>query len=135
MKRVVTIETSRDYYSIEDAHDEAITIGDLIEILQRYDEDDKVILSNDGGYTYGHIGEGAFDVVTFETEEEEELRDKMDEVCVELTDLEARYENPIEDEAEDEHPMTDEEYRKERANIFESYGITEEEYNDYMGKH
>lgn len=131
MKRVVTIETSRDYYSIEDAHDEAITIGDLIEILQRYDEDDKVILSNDGGYTYGHIGEGAFDVVTFETREEEERRETMENIECDLDDLKERYENPD----EDDEPMTEEEYRKERANIFESYGITEEEYNDYMGKH
>ena len=115
MKRVITIKTNRSYYDIEDATNEAITIGELIDILKHYDEDDKVIFSD------------AVREVEFETHEEEELRENMEELDGELTDLEARYENPLEDEA-----MTDEEYRAERQQLFADYGITEEEYKKYF---
>ena len=127
MKRVITIKTNRSYYDIEDATNEAITIGELIDILKYYDEDDKVILSNDNGYTYGYINDDAVREVEFETHEEEELRENMEELDGELTDLEARYENPLEDEE-----MTDEEYRAERQQLFADYGITEEEYKKYF---
>lgn len=127
MKRVITIKTNRSYYDIEDATNEAITIGELIDILKHYDEDDKVIFSNDNGYTYGYINDDAVREVEFETHEEEELRENMDELDGELTDLEARYENPLEDEE-----MTDEEYRAERQQLFADYGITEEEYKKYF---
>lgn len=127
MKRVITIKTNRSYYDIEDATNEAITIGELIDILKHYDEDDKVIFSNDNGYTYGYIDDDVVDEVTFETHEEEELRENMDELDGELTDLEARYENPLEDEE-----MTEEEYRAERQQLFADYGITEEEYKKYF---
>lgn len=135
MKRVVTIETSRDYYSIEDTANEAITIGELIDLLREYDEDEKVILKNDNGYTYGLIGRYSIELEEYKTREEEDYEMTMDDICCDLTDLEARYENPIEDDAEDEHPMTDEEYREERAEIFATYGVTEEEYNEYMRRH
>lgn len=32
-----------------------MTAGELIEYLEQYDEDVKVILSNDNGYTFGGI--------------------------------------------------------------------------------
>ncbi len=32
-----------------------LTVGELIEILQEYDEDSPVYLRNDNGYTYGNI--------------------------------------------------------------------------------
>ena len=32
-----------------------LTVGELIEILQEYDEDSPVYLRNDNGYTYGSI--------------------------------------------------------------------------------
>lgn len=135
MKRVVTIETSRDYYSIEDTANEAITIGELIDLLREYDEDEKVILKNDNGYTYGLVGRYSIELEEYKTREEKDYEMTMDDICCDLTDLQARYENPIEDEAEDEHPMTDEEYREERAEIFNTYGVTEDEYNEYMRTH
>lgn len=32
-----------------------MTVGELIEILQEYDEDSPIYLRNDNGYTYGSI--------------------------------------------------------------------------------
>lgn len=34
-----------------------LTVGELIEILQEYDEDREIYLRNDNGYTYGSIKE------------------------------------------------------------------------------
>lgn len=33
----------------------AITVGELMQILSDYDDDDQIILAFDGGYTYGTI--------------------------------------------------------------------------------
>lgn len=52
---MVTIHTNRTYYSAIEAEQNSITIKELIDILSQYDEDEKIILSNDNGYTYGHI--------------------------------------------------------------------------------
>lgn len=35
-----------------------LTVGELIETLQEYDENSKVYLRNDNGYTYGSITRG-----------------------------------------------------------------------------
>lgn len=35
-----------------------LTVGELIEILQEYDENSPVYLRNDNGYTYGSITRG-----------------------------------------------------------------------------
>lgn len=34
-----------------------MTVGELIELLQQFDEDTPVYLKNDNGYTYGSINE------------------------------------------------------------------------------
>ena len=44
-----------------------LTVGELIEILQGFDEDTKIYLNNDGGYTYGSITE--YDIYEEESEE------------------------------------------------------------------
>jgi hypothetical protein len=38
-----------------------MTVGELIEYLEQFDEDTKVYLSNDNGYTYGSITESSFE--------------------------------------------------------------------------
>lgn len=38
-----------------DQCEKTLTVGELIEILQEYDENSPVYLRNDGGYTYGSI--------------------------------------------------------------------------------
>lgn len=36
---------------------DTMTVGELIEYLKQYDRDLKVIISNDGGWTYGRVNE------------------------------------------------------------------------------
>ena len=53
---MIILKTNRTYYGAEEAERETMTVGELIDILRMYDEDDKVAFSNDNGYTYGYIG-------------------------------------------------------------------------------
>ena len=55
----VIIEASREGYSPEQVRN-TMTVKELIEILSEYDEDAKVHLSHDNGYTYGGIHYGNF---------------------------------------------------------------------------
>ena len=58
-KPVIIIEAKREGYSIEQAENEreAITVGELMRLLEDFDEDTKVYISNDNGYTYGSVTE------------------------------------------------------------------------------
>ena len=70
---VLTIDGRRTGYTIEQVYDMTMTVGQLIEALQDYDEDMPVLLNNDNGYTYGEITWSSFQV------EEEELDEDEDE--------------------------------------------------------
>ncbi len=41
--------------------DETMTVGELIEYLNQYEDDTPVYLKNDGGYTYGSVTETSFE--------------------------------------------------------------------------
>ena len=58
-KQVIFIEAKREGYTIEQAENEreAITVGELMRLLEDFDEDTKVYISNDNGYTYGSVTE------------------------------------------------------------------------------
>ena len=58
-KQVIIIEAKREGYTIEQAENEreAITVGELMQMLEDFDEDTKVYISNDNGYTYGSVTE------------------------------------------------------------------------------
>ena len=58
-KQVIIIEAKREGYTIEQAENEreAITVGELMQMLEYFDEDTKVYISNDNGYTYGSVTE------------------------------------------------------------------------------
>lgn len=58
----VNIETSRDSYSPKGR---TITVGELIDILNGYDDDTPVYLSFDNGYTYGCIDKYDINLETF----------------------------------------------------------------------
>ncbi len=49
------LNTNREYYSEEEALNNSITVGELIEELSHIPPNEKIIFSNDGGYTYGYI--------------------------------------------------------------------------------
>jgi hypothetical protein len=46
-----------------------MTVGELIEFLEQFDEDTEVFLNNDNGYTYGSITE--CDISNEDIEEDE----------------------------------------------------------------
>ena len=58
-KPVIIIEAKREGYTIEQAENEreAITVGELMQMLEDFDEDTKVYISNDNSYTYGSVTE------------------------------------------------------------------------------
>jgi len=72
-KQVLIIEANREGYSIEQAENErtAITVGELISLLEDFDEDTKIYISNDRGYTYGSVTEYRIHEDWIESEEEE----------------------------------------------------------------
>ncbi len=75
----VEIGARRDAYSVEDIINRTLTVGELIEILEDFDESTPVVLSHDGGYTYGAIHASRItaeetDAEMDEDYEEEELK-------------------------------------------------------------
>ena len=50
----IILETTRTGYSPDQCYS-TLTVKELIQELEQYDEDLKVYFSNDGGYTYGEI--------------------------------------------------------------------------------
>lgn len=67
----ITIETSREGYSI-DQLGYTMNVRDMIDYLEQFDDDTKIYLSNDGGYTYGTIKSYNIDVVELEDDEAED---------------------------------------------------------------
>ena len=64
----VYLDTTRTGYG-PDQCPPTLTVRDLIELLEGFDEDAPVYLRNDGGYTYGHITWDSFDADLAEDEE------------------------------------------------------------------
>lgn len=67
--KTLRIETTREAYSPEDIR-RTMTVGELIRLLEDYDEDREIVLSFDNGYTFGGIKEGNI-YAPYEEEEEE----------------------------------------------------------------
>lgn len=65
------IQGRRDGYS-PDQCGKTMTVGELIALLEDYDEDAKVYLSNDNGYTYGRISRNSFEEVEDEEGNEDD---------------------------------------------------------------
>ena len=66
--KALFIDGKRNGYSPEQCG-LTLTVGELIEVLQQYDEDRPVYLRNDNGYTYGSIT--GYDINCSEEIEEE----------------------------------------------------------------
>lgn len=54
MKRALVFEAERTGYSIDQVS-RPMTVGELKEFLEDFNDDTLFILSHDGGYTYGSI--------------------------------------------------------------------------------
>lgn len=72
--RYVIFQTSRKGYSAQQAEewDTALTVRELINVLQGYPQDEKVYFDNDDGYTYGSVTEDCIDEEEYEEEEDDE---------------------------------------------------------------
>ena len=126
MQNIVKLNVSRDTYSIREAADYSISVEELIDTLRRLNPEDKVVFSNDNGYTYGYVCEDVVEEEEVETREEEERREEIEDaeseidsikedMEIDLTELEAEYENSVEDVL----PMSDKEYERRREEIIE----------------
>ena len=71
MKEFLTISARREGYAIDQISN-TMTVGELIRLLEDYDEDTEIYIENDNGYTYGGITEGRRGSEYQEEEEEEE---------------------------------------------------------------
>ena len=128
MEKIIKLNTNRSEYDILEAAKSSITVRQFVdELLNNYDEDAKIVFSNDNGYTYGYVTECGIEEELVESREERERREKMEELDEELVELQAEYENP------EYCTMSTLEYRKEREDLFKTYGISEEEYNNFFG--
>ena len=71
-KTVLTIDGARDGYAISQIG-KTMTVRELINVLSDYDEDTRVMINNDDGYTYGAI---TIDSFREESEDEDEDEDE-----------------------------------------------------------
>ena len=74
MKEVIIIEAQREGYSINQCY-RTMTVGELIQVLQQFEEDSPIYFSHDNGYTFGSLREENIDCRyddEEETNEEEE---------------------------------------------------------------
>ena len=139
MIRIVTLNTNCSEYDIRDAAACSMTVRELIDELEcNYKDDDKIVFSNDNGYTYGYVTADHIAEHNVETREEEEARenaeeyaDNMESLRDELLDLIADYDHTPDPDDEFDSDMSEEEYLERRKELFEEYGITEKEYNEY----
>lgn len=58
-RRAIVFEARRSGYSIGqlETYDRPMTVGELREILEGFDDDTWFVLSHDNGYTYGSISD------------------------------------------------------------------------------
>ena len=69
MKSVVYLDTKRNGYSPNQCG-KAMTVKELIDLLETCDEDAEVFFRNDGGYTYGNLTKWDIEEDYLETEED-----------------------------------------------------------------
>lgn len=54
---MVFLKTNRSEYDANSAAKCSMTVGELIEVLENFRQTDKIVFSNDNGYTYGYVDE------------------------------------------------------------------------------
>lgn len=73
---MIVIEANRTAYSASNVR-RTMTVAELIEKLEEYNPDDKVVLSHDKGYTFGGIT--YFDFQELDEEDEFDNEEDIDE--------------------------------------------------------
>ena len=81
MLKVVTLSAKKSVYDIREIVENGYTlsVAELIDELHNLPQDAKIVVSNDGGYTYGSIRPSILNVREIETYEEEEERERKEE--------------------------------------------------------
>lgn len=81
MIKVVTLSALKSVYDIREIVENGYTlsVAELINELHNLPQDAKIVVSNDGGYTYGSIKPSFLNVCEIETYEEEEERERKEE--------------------------------------------------------
>lgn len=77
METYIKIRGTRDSHDIREVS--TIQVADLIDRLREFPADAKVVISFDGGYTYGGISYGSLFSSSVETYEEEREREEREE--------------------------------------------------------
>lgn len=70
MRRAVVFEARREGYGIDQFAHQAMTVGELKELLEDIEDDALFVLSHDSGYTYGSID--ARDATVYQEQEDGE---------------------------------------------------------------
>jgi len=68
---MLIINTRKDTYHKEEAALSSITVGELINFLRQFDDDEAIVLSFNNGYTYGRLSE--YRIEQIEEEEEDDI--------------------------------------------------------------
>ena len=79
MEQIVILKTTREVYDIRNCTEHSYSVAELIERLEKFPKDVKVVFSNDNGYTFGGIDGGTIRIIDVETKEEEEERISKEE--------------------------------------------------------
>lgn len=81
MIKVVTLSAKKSVYDIREIVENGYTlsVAELINELHNLPQDAKIVVSNDGGYTYGSIKPSFLNVCEIETYEEEKERERREE--------------------------------------------------------
>ncbi len=81
MIKVVTLSAKKSVYDIREIVENGYTlsVAELIKELHNLPQDAKIVVSNDGGYTYGSIKPSFLNVREIETYKEEEERERKEE--------------------------------------------------------
>lgn len=81
MLKVVTLSAKKSVYDIREIVENGYTmsVAELINELHNLPQDAKIVVSNDGGYTYGSIKPSFLNVREVETYEEEEERERREQ--------------------------------------------------------
>jgi len=81
MIKVVTLSAKKSVYDIREIVENGYTlsVAQLINELHNLPQDAKIVISNDGGYTYGSIKPSFLNVREIETYEEEEERERREQ--------------------------------------------------------
>lgn len=77
--QIVKVNAVRDGYDVRECTEWAMSVGQLIEQLERCPKNAKVVMSFDNGYMYGSLTPHLIKVIDVETYEEQEERERREQ--------------------------------------------------------